>query len=105
MADYTEGFQTGILSSNLLLAEIPPVGIQAAQQPALWMSASVAATIEFQHRNAANTSNLWAHRFFLSAASPIILPAPVYRILEADERIRVMLISSIIGGVQATLFA
>ncbi len=104
MAEYTEGWQTGVLSSNILLAEIPPVGIQAAQQPALWMSANVAATVEFQHRNAANSANLWAHRFPLSAASPVAIPPPTYRVLEADERLRVVLITSIIGGVQATLF-
>lgn len=105
MADYSEGLQSGILSANTLLAEIPPAETQTAQIPAIWLSASVAATVEVQHRNAANDGNIWAHRFFLSAANPVAIPPPVYRVLEADERLRVMLISSIIGGVQATLFA
>jgi hypothetical protein len=106
MAQYSEGLKTGTLSSNVLLAEIPPDGGEnpTGQAPQLWLSANVSATVEVQHRNAANDANIWAHRFFVGAAQPVVVvPPPSVIILETDERLRVVLITGIIGAVQATL--
>lgn len=106
MAAYTEGLLSGILASNQLLAEIPPTGTETGPIPIFWLSASVAATVEVQVRDSANTSTLWAHRFNMSAAAPICTPPPCGQIvLEANERLRVMLVSSIVGAVQATIIA
>lgn len=104
MAQYSEGLKSGILSSNTLLAEIPPVAEYASHQPTLWMTASVSATIEIQRRNAANNGNVWAQRFNLNATSPVSFPTPPTGFtLEANERIRVLLVSSLIGDVQASM--
>lgn len=106
MALYTEGLKSGVLSNDLLLAEIPPdSGGLTGQAPLIVISASVSATIEIQVRNDTNTGNVWAQRLFVSAAAPVVvIPPPSAYLLQADERLRVQLITGIIGAVQATLF-
>lgn len=104
MAAVTEGLKSGILSSNVLLADSGAATDYSGMSPVLWMSSSVAATIEFQARNAANSANNWAHRFYVSAASPFVSPAPSGQvILQEGERIRLVLISGILGDVQGTM--
>src|ERR1043165_2517305 len=106
MSVYTEGLQSGTLAANLLLAEIPPdAGGVTGQAPQILISASVGATVEFQVRNAANSANVWAHRMFILAANPcVVVPPPSTIILQASERLRIVLISGILGSVQATMF-
>lgn len=106
MAIYSDGLKTGVpLAADITLAEIPPdSGGVTGQSPQVQMAASVAATVELQLRNSSNNGNVWAQRYFLSAAAPIVVvPPPSTIILQANERLRVQLISSIIGSVQATM--
>lgn len=106
MAQYTEGLKTTSLSTGLLLAEIPPDNSgTTGQLPSIWLSASVVAEVELQHRNAANNSNIYSHRFYISAAQPqMIAPPPGVFVLEANERLRVVLAAGLLlGAVQASL--
>jgi hypothetical protein len=101
----TQGLLTGVLSANDLLADSGAAGAYTGIQATFWMSSSVSATIEVQHRNAANNANIWAHRMFVSATQPFCTPSlPTQIILDTGERLRVILISSLIGSVQATMF-
>lgn len=102
----TEGLQSGTLANNLVLSEyINSSGGQIGYNPQVLVSTNVGASIELQLRNAANNANVWAHRMFVLAASPcIVLPAPSAFVMEASERMRVVLITGLLGNVQATMF-
>lgn len=104
MPQNTEGLKSGILSANIVLADTGPAAGYSGVSPMLWFSTTVVATFELQHRNAANNANIWAHRFPMSATQPVCTPTPSGQIvLDTDERLRVMLVSSIIGDCQATI--
>jgi hypothetical protein len=104
MAVYSEGLQAGTLASNLLLAEIPPdAGELTGYTPHVLLSANVSATVEIQVRNAANNANVWSHRMYLGAGEPFqIFPAAIV-LLGSNERFRIMLITGLLGSVQATI--
>jgi hypothetical protein len=106
MAYYSEGLQSGILSANLLLAEyVNTSGGAQGPAPLAVMGGSVLAVIELQVRNAANSANVWAHRFWVNAAQPaqIIAPSGGY-MLEDNERLRLFLVAGLVGSVQGSFF-
>jgi hypothetical protein len=106
MAASTEGLKSGLLGANLLLAETATFGDGGVYVPLLWLTSSVAAVIEFQHRNSTNTGNVWAHRFYVTAASPLatVSSEDAGIAVNSGERFRLVLIVGLIGDVQGTMF-
>lgn len=107
MPAFTEGVQSGTLAANVLLADTGPIGAGGGVKfPIVWISSTVTGTFEFQQRNAANNANIWAHRFFVSALAPCVVSGTADNTaltLATDERIRLVLITGILGTVQGTL--
>ncbi len=102
MAEYTEGLMSGVLSANEVLADTGPMS--GSPTVTVLVSASVAATVEIQRRNAANDANQWSQRMFLSVAAPVTVPlSEDGSNFDTDERLRVVLISSMIGAVQSSI--
>jgi len=104
---YTEGLKTGFpLAANTLLAEyVNGLGYTVAPVPLIVMGSSVLAVIEMQRRNAANTADVWTHRFWLDAAHPSVMLGPENGFaLDSGERLRLFLVASLFGSVQGSLF-
>ncbi len=107
MPVFSEGLQTGVpLAANTLLAEYQNTsGGAQGPAPLVVLTGSVLSVMELQRRNAANNANIWAHRFWVSATDPAQLAAPSAGFaLEDGERLRVILVTGILGSCQASLF-
>lgn len=102
MNGFSSGVLGTVLSANTLLAD---TGAQSggSYYPEFWVSASVAATVRVEVRDSTNSSNVFEHTFFISAASPCIISNNKNFNLDTDQRIRLILVSSIIGQVQGTI--
>lgn len=94
-------------SANDVLADTGSLGGGSYNLYSLTVSASLAATVEIQHRNAANNANVFSQRYFLSALNPLCLPfsgSPPFT-LDTNERIRVVITSALpLGSIQASFF-
>lgn len=107
MSAFTNGEITGVLiPAGTVLAEFGPFGFANNIKPTLWISANVAAVVRVEHRNAANTANLWSHRFDLSVAAPGVTPPPFTQIdLDPGERLRLVTVAVLAGTVQGTILS
>jgi hypothetical protein len=100
MTIFTEGVKN-TPTDNTKLAEAMPT--TAASQPLrLLLTADAVCTVEVQHRDVANNSNLYTRRICLAANSAIELTLRDI-VAHAGERIRVMTAGDSLGKVEAQI--
>lgn len=101
---------TGGLQSNPSAATIladtgarsgPAGSTETILELRLLATSSAVCGIEIQHRNAANNANVWQHAFRLAADAAINIELPVT--IANGERVRVVMLTSPTGQVQASL--
>lgn len=101
----TGGLQTNPASGAILAdtgARSGPAGsTETILDLRLLATSSVTCGIEIQHRNVANTTNIWQHAFRLAADAAINMRIPVT--IANGERVRIVMLTSPIGLVQASL--
>lgn len=101
----TGGLQTNPAAATILAdtgARSGPAGsTEVILELRLLASASASCGIEIQHRNAANTTNVWQHAFRLAADSVVNTEIPVT--ITNGERVRVVMLTNPTGLVQASL--
>lgn len=93
--------------AGAVLAETGPVpaqGIPGRSLPGLIASSTVAATLRIEHRNAANAANLQSQVLPVQANTPLAIPALGSVSPDPGERIRLVVVSAVVGTVQGSLF-
>jgi hypothetical protein len=102
----TEGLKTLPIGAGTVLADTGQLDAGNYSLLSLCMSASLAATFELQHRNAANNANIFSQRFYMSLVAPVVVDGTFYFTgVAQDERLRIVLIDALtLGNAQASFY-
>lgn len=98
----TAGVQTNpVLDAILADTAALPAGKYLFQ---VFISSSVVAAFEVEHRNAANGANVFSQRVHVPASDTSRLPGPAFVLTMAlNERVRVRNVAALTGNVQAQI--
>lgn len=102
MAFYTEGLKSSPLA-NTILADSGAFETGTGVDITVLLSGTLACTVAFEHRNAANDATLQAHTFIFGANSPHCLHLANSFIVGEGERLRLRLVQTSVGDVQGSM--
>lgn len=99
---YSNGILTNPLA-NAILADTGPAIVDDTHDITLLVSATVAAFVSLERRNAANDATVWSHAFPVGPNAPLVVHVGNTMQCLQDERFRIRVVNAVVGMVQGSL--